>query len=159
MMSFEQVKQYFSEHGLDKRVKVFQQSSATVQLAALALGCSEGCIAKTISVLLNEKPILIVAAGDTKLDNHKYKSCFRQKLKMIPPDKVKDYTGYEPGSVCPFALQNDIPVYLDVSLKRFKQVYPAAGSPNSAVQLSLDELAHHAHVREWIDVCQLKSSV
>lgn len=157
-MSLEKIKTYFAKHGLSDRIKVFQQSSATVQLAALALGCQEGRIAKTISVFLDEKPVLIVVAGDMKIDNRKYKACFQQKLKMIPPAHVKEYVGYEPGSVCPFALESDIPVYLDISLKRFETVYPAAGTYDSAVELSLSELEICSLSKGWIDVCQLKTS-
>jgi len=153
-MSFEKVKNYFENVGLGERVKEFEQSSATVELAAEAVGCEPKQIAKTMSFLLDEKPILIVTAGDTKVDNKKYKGEFEKKAKMIPWDLVEDYIGHAPGGVCPFETNSGIDVYLDISLKRFDYVYPAAGSGNSAVKLNLQELEKYSKSKRWLDVCK-----
>lgn len=153
-MSFENVKKYFAENGLEARVKNLTQSSATVEEAAAALGCEAKQIAKTMSFLVDEKPILIVTAGDAKVDNKKYKMEFHQKAKMIPWDDVEDYTGHAPGGVCPFVVKPEVTAYLDVSLRRFDIVYPAAGSDHSAVELSLPELEQYSSYIKWIDVCK-----
>ena len=153
-MSLEKVLTYFDTVGMKDRVKVFDQSSATVELAAAAVGCEPARIAKTMSFLLGEQAILIVTAGDTKIDNKKYKSFFHQKAKMIPWDDVESYIGHAPGGVCPFVIKPGIPVYLDISLKRFETVYPAAGSGNSAVELNIEELEKHSNACEWIDICK-----
>ena len=153
-MSLEKVLTYFDTVGMKDRVKVFDQSSATVELAATAVGCEPARIAKTISFLLGEQAILIVTAGDTKIDNKKYKSFFHQKAKMIPWDDVESYIGHAPGGVCPFVIKPGIPVYLDISLKRFETVYPAAGSGNSAVELNIEELEKYSNACEWIDICK-----
>lgn len=154
-MSLEKVKQYFHEFGLEDRVKVLSQSSATVEAAAVAVGCEPARIAKTMSFFVGNEAILIVAAGDVKIDNKKYKEFFHQKAKMIPFDEVEKYVGHAPGGVCPFVIPERVKVYLDVSLKRFEIVYPAAGTGNSAVELSVDELAKYSKMLEWIDVCKL----
>lgn len=154
-MSLEKVKQYFHEFGLEDRVKVLSQSSATVEAAAVAVGCEPARIAKTMSFLVGDEAILIVAAGDVKIDNKKYKEFFHQKAKMIPFDEVEKYVGHAPGGVCPFVIPEGVKVYLDVSLKRFEIVYPAAGTGSSAVELSVDELAKYSKMQEWIDVCKL----
>lgn len=154
-MSLEKVKQYFHEFGLEDRVKVLSQSSATVEAAAVAVGCESARIAKTMSFLVGDEAILIVAAGDVKIDNKKYKEFFHQKAKMIPFDEVEKYVGHAPGGVCPFVIPEGVKVYLDVSLKRFEIVYPAAGTGSSAVELSVDELAKYSKMQEWIDVCKL----
>ena len=153
-MSIEKVKQYFEEINMEDRIIVLEESSATVSLAAQALGCKEEHIAKTMSFLLKENPILIVMAGDAKIDNKKYKQQFHQKAKMVPFDQVESIIGHQPGGVCPFAINDNIPVYLDISLKRFEIVYPAAGSSNSAIKLTPDELHQTAKALEWIDVCK-----
>ena len=153
-MSFQAVKEFFTQAGLGERVLLLEQSSATVQQAAQALGCQPKQIAKTISFLVEGKPILIVAAGDAKIDNHKYKVQFHQKAAMIPRDQVEPLIGHPPGGVCPFCVQPGVKVYLDLSLKRFEQVYPAAGSANSAVLLSLPELEKYSGSEGWIDVCK-----
>ncbi|WP_294580997.1 YbaK/EbsC family protein [uncultured Thomasclavelia sp.] len=153
-MSIEKVKQYFEEINMEDRIIVLEESSATVSLAAQALGCKEEHIAKTMSFLLKENPILIVMAGDAKIDNKKYKQQFHQKAKMVPFDQVESIIGHQPGGVCPFAINDNIPVYLDISLKRFEIVYPAAGSSNSAIKLTPDELYQTAKALEWIDVCK-----
>lgn len=154
-MSLEKVKQYFHEFGLEDRVKVLSQSSATVEAAAVAVGCEPARIAKTMSFFVGNEAILIVVAGDVKIDNKKYKEFFHQKAKMIPFDEVEKYVGHAPGGVCPFVIPEGVKVYLDVSLKRFEIVYPAAGTGNSAVELSVDELAKYSKMLEWIDVCKL----
>lgn len=154
-MSLEKVKQYFHEFGLEDRVKVLSQSSATVEAAAVAVGCEPAWIAKTMSFFVGNEAILIVVAGDVKIDNKKYKEFFHQKAKMIPFDEVEKYVGHAPGGVCPFVIPEGVKVYLDVSLKRFEIVYPAAGTGNSAVELSVDELAKYSKMLEWIDVCKL----
>jgi len=153
-MALEKVISYFDSLGLKERVKVFEQSSATVELAALAVGCEPAHIAKTLSFLQGDKAILIVTAGDARIDNKKYKSLFHQKAKMIPWDVVENYIGHAPGGVCPFEVKKDVETYLDVSLKRFETVYPAAGSDNSAVELSIAELEKYSGSKEWIDVCK-----
>ena len=154
-MSLEKVKQYFRGVGLEDRVKVLAQSSATVEAAAIAVGCEPARIAKTMSFLVGDEAILIVAAGDVKIDNKKYKEFFHQKAKMIPFDEVEQYVGHAPGGVCPFVLPEGVKIFLDVSLRRFEIVYPAAGTGNSAVELSVDELAKYSKRSEWIDVCKL----
>jgi len=153
-MALEKVISYFDSLGLKERVKVFEQSSATVELAALAVGCEPAHIAKTLSFLQGDKAILIVTAGDARIDNKKYKSLFHQKAKMIPWDVVENYIGHAPGGVCPFEVKKDVETYLDVSLKRFETVYPAPGSDNSAVELSIAELEKYSGSKEWIDVCK-----
>lgn len=153
-MSFENVKQYFENNNLGERVKNLTQSSATVEEAAAALGCEPKQIAKTMSFLLDEKPILIITAGDAKIDNKKYKAEFHQKAKMIPRESVEESIGHAPGGVCPFVVKPEVTAYLDVSLKRFEIVYPAAGSDHSAVELSLPELEQYSNSTGWIDVCK-----
>ena len=153
-MSLEKVKQYFDSLGLGQRVHELAQSSATVEEAAVAVGCEPERIAKTMSFLLGEEPILIVTAGDARIDNKKYKEHFHQKAKMIPGELVEQYVGHVPGGVCPFVIPEKTRVFLDVSLKRFEIVYPAAGTSNSAVELSIKELEDCSRSREWIDVCK-----
>ena len=153
-MALEKVISYFEQAGLRERVMVFDQSSATVELAALAVGCEPAHIAKTMSFLQNDKAILIVTAGDARIENKKYKSLFHQKAKMIPWDEVEGYIGHAPGGVCPFEINDGVVTYLDESLKRFETVYPAAGCDNSAVALSIEELEKHSKSIGWIDVCK-----
>lgn len=153
-MALEKVITYFEQAGLRDRVMVFEQSSATVELAALAVGCEPAHIAKTMSFLQGDKAILIVTAGDARIENKKYKALFHQKAKMIPWDEVEGYIGHAPGGVCPFEIKDDVITYLDESLKRFETVYPAAGSDNSAVALSLEELEKYSNSVGWIDVCK-----
>ncbi len=152
-MSYERVKEYFESVDMGERVMVFEKSSATVEEAALAVGCEAKQIAKTMSFLQKEGPVLIVAAGDVRVDNKKYKAQFRQKAKMIPGDQVEEQIGHAPGGVCPFAVRTEVTVYLDVSLKRFETVYPAAGSGHSAVRLSVPELERYSGFQGWVDVC------
>jgi len=153
-MGVEKVKEYFETLGMANRVKEFEVSSATVELAAKALGCEPGHIAKTMSFLTNEGTILILTAGDARIDNKKYKSVFHQKAKMVPWESVEEYVGHAPGGVCPFAIKEGIQVYLDVSLKKYEVVYPAAGSSNSAVELSVEELEKVSGASGWVDVCR-----
>lgn len=153
-MSFQAVKEYFQKAGLGQRVLWLEQSSVTVEQAAQALGCAPKQIAKTLSFLVEGQPILIVAAGDAKVDNRKYKEQFHQKAAMIPREAVEDLVGHPPGGVCPFCVLPGVKVYLDISLKRFEQVYPAAGSGNSAVLLSPPELEEYSGNAGWIDVCK-----
>ena len=151
-MSLEAVKQYFKEQDMESRVMEFQQSSATVEEAAAAIRCEPRQIAKTMSFYVDDAPILIVLAGDTKIDNKKYKAKFQQKAKMIPRAQVETATGHQPGGVCPFATGQRFTVYLDVSLKRMERVFPAAGSGQSAVDLTVEELERYSGYMEWIDV-------
>ncbi|WP_094602658.1 hypothetical protein SPSIL_054080 [Sporomusa silvacetica DSM 10669] len=153
-MSFEKVKKYFDGVGLGERVVEREQIGATVEQAAVSIGCEPERIAKTMSVFLDEKAALIVMAGDAKIDNTKYKACFHQKAKMIPGELVETYIGHLPGAVCPFAVNEDVRVFLDVSLKRFDIIYTAGGSLNSTVKLSLKELETHSASTGWIDVCK-----
>ena len=152
-MSFEKAKADLEE-GLRDHVIVLNESSATVAEAAHALGVEPASIAKTLSVLQGEKPVLIVTEGTAKLDNHKYKSLFHIKAKMIPYDEVEAYVGHAPGGVCPFGINEGIEVYLDESLKRFDTVYPAAGDDHSAVKLTIPELEQAAEALGWVDVCK-----
>ena len=153
-MSVERVREYLKQFGLEGRVREFDTSSATVELAAQAVGCIPARIAKTLSFQLAEGPILIVAAGDAKVDNGKFKGLFHTKAKMIPPDQVAQLVGHGVGGVCPFALPQGVQVYLDESLRRFETVFPAAGSSNSAVELTCAELERASGSSGWIDVCK-----
>lgn len=151
-MDFDVIKAYLTESGYGDRVMQFEVSSATVELAAQAVGCEAARIAKTISFLTHEGALLIVAAGDVKVDNGKFKARFAQKAKMIPFDMVEELTGFKPGGVCPFCAKDGVVVYMDESLKRFDVIYPAAGSSNSAVRLSVDELFNLSRALGWVDV-------
>ena len=135
----------------------FDVSSATVIEAAIALNCKEQEIAKTLSFIVNDRPVLIVTAGDSKVDNSKFKTKFNVKAKMIPFDDVERLVGYAVGGVCPFGVNEDVDVFLDESLKRFDTVYPACGSSNSAIKLSIEELEKASNYKEWIDVCKIVS--
>lgn len=153
-MSLEKAKEYLKGYGLENNIMEINTSSATVEEAAKALNCEEKEIAKTLSFLVNDEPILIVVAGDKKIDNPKYKSEFNTKAKMIPFDEVEGYTGHKPGGVCPFGIKENVKVYLDDSLKRFNVIYPACGSSNSAVKLTIEELEKVSNYEKWIDVCK-----
>lgn len=153
-MSLESVKDYLTAKGFGERVRVFDVSSATVTLAAAALGCEEARIAKTLSFLVNGAPVLVVTAGDTKADNRKFKDFFHTKAVMIPREQTEELTGHAAGGCCPFAVKEGVSVYLDESLKRFDCIYPAAGSSNSAVQLTPAELAQLVENAQWVDVCK-----
>lgn len=153
-MSFERVKNYLAPFGLADRCIDLKDSSATVALAAQALGTEEARIAKTMSFLLDDTPLIVVVAGDARVDNHKFKETFHKKAKMIPGADCEKYIGNRPGGVCPFDLPDTVPVYLDVSMKRFDIVYPAAGTDHSAVKLTLEELEKASRSRGWVDVCK-----
>lgn len=153
-MAVEKVREYLRTYHMEERILEFDVSSATVELAAQAVGCEPERIAKTMSFLVNEEVILIVTAGDVKIDNKKYKQYFHAKAKMIPFEEVEEYIGHAPGGVCPFAVKEGVRTYLDESLKRFETVYPAAGSANSAVKLTPQELEQCIENVTWIDVCR-----
>lgn len=154
-MSIEKVREYFKTKEIEERIQEFEISSATVALAAKALHCNENRIAKTLSFHVGEKVILIVTAGDTKIDNTKYKAQFGTKAKMLSFDEAEPLIGHAVGGVCPFAVNAGVATYLDVSLKRFSTVFPACGSPNSAIELSLKELEEYSGFVSWIDVCKI----
>lgn len=154
-MAIEKVREYFKTKGIDERIQEFEVSSATVALAAKALHCEENRIAKTLSFHMGEKVILIVAAGDAKIDNAKYKAQFGTKAKMLSFDEAEPLVGHIIGGVCPFAVNAGVDTYLDVSLKRFNTVFPACGSPNSAIELSLEELEEYSGFVSWVDVCRI----
>ncbi|MFX3650177.1 MAG: YbaK/EbsC family protein [Paenibacillus sp.] len=153
-MAIEKVKDFFKQYGMDSQIKEFEVSSATVDLAASALGCEPERIAKTLSFMVNGQAILVVAAGDAKVDNKKFKEYFKTKAKMLSPDEAIDMVGHAIGGVCPFAINNDVSVYLDISLKRFETIYPACGSSNSAIELTIKQLEKYSNYSEWIDVCK-----
>ena len=153
-MSVDRVKEFFAGTELDGKVIELPESSATVELAAHALNTEPDRIAKTLSFLIDGNPILIVVSGLARIDNKKYKEKFRTKAKMIPFDEVNEYTGHPPGGVCPFAYKKGTVVYLDVSLKKYETVYPAAGSENSAVEVTIDQLETYSGYTEWVDVCR-----
>lgn len=153
-MAIEKVKEYFAGFGISDRVQEFDVSSATVELAAQALNCEPCRIAKTLSFMVDGRAILIVAAGDAKIDNPKYKAQFSTKAKMLTPDEVETLVGHTVGGVCPFGINNGVTVYLDNSLKRFETVFPACGSSNSAIELSIEELEKYSGYTSWIDVCK-----
>ena len=153
-MSIEKVTAFFADFGMESQILEFPVSSATVALAAEALQCEPCRIAKTLSFLVNDRPILIVAAGDTRIDNAKYKSQFGAKAKMLTPEQATELVGHAVGGVCPFAVNPDGTVYLDVSLKRFETVFPACGSSNSAIELTIAELEKYSSFTEWVDVCK-----
>ena len=156
-MSIEKVREYLKKFGLDNKIMEFDVYSATVKEAAIALNCKEQEIAKTLSFIVNDRPVLIVTAGDSKVDNSKFKTKFNVKAKMIPFDDVERLVGYAVGGVCPFGVNEDVDVFLDESLKRFDTVYPACGSSNSAIKLSIEELEKASNYKEWIDVCKIVS--
>ena len=153
-MAIERVKEFFEKYNIQNRIQEFDVSSATVELAAKALKCEPCRIAKTLSFSINENPILIVMAGDAKIDNSKYKAYFGIKAKMLSAEKVESLIGHAIGGVCPFAINDGVCVYLDESLKRFDTVFPACGSSNSAIELTIDELEKFSNYRSWIDVCK-----
>ncbi|WP_206458399.1 YbaK/EbsC family protein [Anaerovorax sp. IOR16] len=153
-MAIEKVKTYFRQWNLEDKILEFEVSSATVELAADALGCEPKRIAKTLSFKRDDNCILIVTAGDAKIDNRKYKEKFGIKAKMLAPDEVIEFVGHAVGGVCPFAIKQGAPVYLDDSLQRFHTVFPACGSSNSAIELTIPELEKYSNYIEWVDVCK-----
>ena len=153
-MSVEKVKAYFAQYGMENRILEFPVSSATVELAAQALNCEPKRIAKTLSFRVGEQAILVVAAGDARVDNAKYKNRFGVKAKMLSHEEAAEMIGHAVGGVCPFAVKEGVAVYLDESLKRFPTVFPAAGSSNSAIELTIAELETYSRFTAWVDVCK-----
>ena len=153
-MAIEKVRAYFAQYGMEGQVQEFTVSSATVELAAAALDCEPARIAKTLSFLVDGQAVLIVAAGDARIDNAKYKAQFGTKAKMIPAEDVESLVGHGIGGVCPFGVNDGVTVYLDESLKRFITVYPACGSPSSAIELTIPQLEQYSGYTAWIDVCK-----
>lgn len=153
-MSVDKVRSFFQKYGLDKRIMEFDVSSATVEQAAQALSCRPERIAKTLSFNVNGRTILIVTAGDRKIDNAKYKTKFGTKARMLTADEAEETIGHAVGGICPFGINPDIDVYLDISLKRFDTVFPACGSSNSAIELSIGELEKYSSFSAWVDVCK-----
>ncbi len=153
-MAVDKVKAFFGKFNMENRVQEFEVSSATVELAAAALHCEPSRIAKTLSFLVDESAILIVTAGDAKIDNPKYKAQFNTKAKMLTPEEVEAFIGHAVGGVCPFAVSEGVSVYLDASLRRFDTVFPACGSSNSAIELTIDEMMKFSNYISWIDVCK-----
>ncbi|HIS57683.1 MAG TPA: YbaK/EbsC family protein [Candidatus Limadaptatus stercoravium] len=153
-MSIQKVREYLAAYGAADRIREFDVSSATVELAAKALGCAESRIAKTLSFMLGDRVVLVVAAGDVKVDNRKYKDFFGGKAKMLAREDAERLTGHAVGGVCPFAVNDGVEVWLDESLKRFGTVFPACGSASSAIELTLDELEKFSRAKGWTDVCK-----
>lgn len=153
-MAIEKVKAYFNQFGIADRVQEFTVSSATVELAAQALNCEPCRIAKTLSFMVDGNAVLIVTAGDAKIDNPKYKAQFGTKAKMLTPDEAETLIGHAVGGVCPFGINEGVTVYLDNSLKRFATIFPACGSSNSAIELSIEELEKYSGYTAWVDVCK-----
>lgn len=153
-MSIEKVKAYFKNYGIENRIMEFEVSSATVELAAEAAHCEPARIAKSLSFTVNEQPILVVMAGDAKIDNPKYKAQFHTKAKMLSPTEAETLIGHAVGGVCPFGINEGIEVYLDESMKRFETVFPACGSDNSAIELTISELERYSGYKQWVDVCK-----
>lgn len=153
-MAIERVRQFFKQHEMEDRIQEFEVSSATVELAAKAVNCEPARIAKTLSFKKDEGCMLIVTAGDAKIDNAKFKSQFGMKAKMLTPDEVLEVVGHAVGGVCPFGINEQVDVYLDDSMKRFHTVFPACGSSNSAIELTIAELEQYSGNKEWIDVCK-----
>ncbi|MHC1722813.1 MAG: YbaK/EbsC family protein [Aminipila sp.] len=153
-MAIERCREYFRKFNIEDRILEFDVSSATVELAAVAAGCEPERIAKTMSFKIDENPILIVMAGDARIDNSKYKGQFHTKAKMLTPEEVVEYIGHAIGGVCPFGINEGVKVYLDESLKRFKTVFPACGSSNSAIEVTIPELEEYSNYVGWVDVCK-----
>ena len=154
-MSIEKVRAYFREFGIEDRIREFEGSSATVDLAAVAVGVEGARIAKSMSFKVDERPIIIVMAGDAKVDNSRYKKQFHTKAKMLTFEETHELVGHDPGGVCSFALPENVKTYLDVSLRRFETVFPAAGSSNSAIEMTCADLEQYSsNFVEWVDVCK-----
>lgn len=153
-MSIERAKEHLKKYNMDSRILEFEVSSATVELAAQAIGCEPARIAKTLSFLVDDKAVLIVAAGDARIDNAKFKAQYHTKAKMLSFDQVEELIGHAVGGVCPFGIKEGVEVYLDNSLKRFETVYPACGSSNSCIELTIAELEKTSGYFSWVDVCK-----
>ncbi len=156
-MAIEKVREYFKQFGMEDKVLEFDVSSATVELAAQALGVEGARIAKSMSFKVGDEPILIIAAGDVKINNRKYKDTFHTKAKMLGFDEVEQLIGHAVGGVCPFAVNDGVTVYLDESLKRFETVFPACGSSNSAIELTIPEMEKYSGYKQWVDVSEVRS--
>ena len=154
-MAIERVREYFKKWNMEDRILEFDVSSATVELAAQALHCEGARIAKTLSFHVGDQAILIVTAGDTKIDNAKYKATFGTKAKMLSFEEVEPLIGHGVGGVCPFGIKEGVKVYLDESMKRFQTVFPACGSSNSAIELTIPEMEQYSGYEKWVDVCRL----
>ena len=154
-MSIERAREYLKQYNMEDRILEFDVSSATVELAAQALHCEPKRIAKTLSFKVGEDAILIVAAGDAKVNNAKYKAQFGTKAKMLSPDEVETLVGHAVGGVCPFGINDGVKVYLDESLKRFETVFPACGSSNSAIEMTMVDREKYSGYEQWVDVCKL----
>ena len=153
-MSLEKARNYLRDRGYEDRIILTEESSATVELAAAALGCEPGMIAKSLSLLTKDGPVMILAEGTAKIDNRKYKDCFHEKAKMIPFGEVESYTGHAPGGVCPFGANEGVKVFLDESLRKYETVYPAAGNDHSGVRMGVGELEKCLGYPQWVDVCR-----
>ena len=153
-MAIEAVREYMKQWGVQDRILEFEVSSATVELAAQAVGCEPARIAKTLSFFMGDHPILIVAAGDRRGDNHKYKEVFHTKARMLTPEQAVELVGHAVGGVCPFAVKPGVEIYLDESLRQFDTVFPAAGSSNSAIEVTMEELERFSGSTNWVDVCK-----
>ena len=153
-MAIDRVREYFRTYGIEEKIQEFDVSSATVELAAAALHCEPQRIAKTLSFMVDNHAILVVAAGDAKIDNSKYKAQFSTKAKMLSAEEAERLVGHAVGGVCPFAINENVKVYLDVSLKRFETIFPACGSSNSTIELTIPELEKYSGYVKWVDVCK-----
>jgi prolyl-tRNA editing enzyme YbaK/EbsC (Cys-tRNA(Pro) deacylase) len=153
-MSIERVREYLKQFGIDSKIQEFDTSSATVELAAEVLGCAPERIAKTLAFKVGEKAVLVVAAGDARIDNSKFKAQFNVRAKMLAPDETELLVGHAVGGVCPFGINENVDVYLDISLRRFETVFPACGSSNSAIELTIGELERYSNSIAWVDVCK-----
>lgn len=153
-MSIEAARKHLMKWNAHNRIMEFDTSSATVELAALAVNCEPERIAKTLAFKVGERPVLIVTAGDAKISNSRFKEKFKSKPKMLTPDELPQLIGHEMGGVCPFGVKEDVDIFLDISLRRFNTVFPACGSSNSAIEVTLDELEEFSQFKEWIDVCK-----
>lgn len=153
-MSYEKVKAYFDAIGLPDRITVQKLTGDTVEHAAEVIGCTPAEIAKAMSFLVNDQPVMVVMAGDAKVNSSKFKASFHQKPVMVPFDEVENRIGHKPGGVCPFAVNEGVPVYLDVSLKRFTQVYTAGGTDTATIRVSVAELERYSRAAGWVDVCK-----
>lgn len=153
-MAIERVREYFKQFGIDSKIQEFDTSSATVELAAELLGCAPERIAKTLAFKVGGKAVLVVASGDARIDNQKFKVQFNVRASMLAPDEAEPLVGHAVGGVCPFGINKNVDVYLDISLKRFKTVFPACGSSNSVIELTVDELEKYSNSIAWVDVCK-----
>lgn len=157
-MAIERVREYFRQYNMENRIIELEESSATVELAAQALHCEPARIAKSLSFMVDDEPVLIISAGDVKVDNAKYKTRFGAKAKMLTAEQVETLIGHAVGGVCPFGINEGVTVYLDESLKRFTTVFPACGSGNSAIELTIPEMEQYSGYQEWVDVCKLREA-